>query len=418
MAEQGNIVVLGGSYAGILVVHYLLKHILPALKARDGAKYHVYLVEPSTDYYFRVGSPRTAASASRLPIDKLFYPIKDALKNYSKNDVTHIQAKATSLDTTTRSVGITRVGSQTEEPLTYHALVISTGTRTFHPAFSSTNAEATREELKSLNSEVNAAHDIVVSGGGPAGVEFAAEVGEHLNGKPGWFSTPVPKANITLITNGQHLLPQLRPAIGDQAEHKLKKLGVKVVYGTSVISSTPTSSGKTEITLSKGDRLETDLHVAAHGVRPNSEFLPRNLVTEKGYVKTNAQTLRVDDAGPRVYAFGDIGSYSRNHAQDITDALPALMINLKRDLFSFNPKNPSAKPAGKDRIFAPNLKETQLVPVGSAGGVGAIFGWKLPNWAVWMIKSRDYLTGMVPPKVVEGSELKKEFKWSNEEAVV
>jgi len=63
-------------------------------------------------------------------------------------------------------------------------------------------------------------------------------------------------------------------------------------------------------------------------------------------------------------------------------AVPILAANMKRDL--------DGAAEGKDREFVEDLRETQLVPVGRRWGVGAMKGWRLPSWAVWLIKGRDY----------------------------
>ena len=149
---------------------------------------------------------------------------------------------------------------------------------------------------------------------------------------------------------------------------------------------------------------------------PNTSFVPGHLLDEKRYLRTNAKTLRVDAAGPRVYAFGDVGSYSRNCFPDIIFALPAFVTNVKRDLLAFNVAQPDAKPKGQDREYVRDERAVQLVPLGTTGGVGAIMGWKVPSCAVWLIKGRDYMLGM--EKNTSGDAVKKEVVWTKEEAVV
>ncbi|KAF2180809.1 hypothetical protein K469DRAFT_639235 [Zopfia rhizophila CBS 207.26] len=420
MSKQRNIVILGASVSGVLSAHYILKHILPALKAKHDAKYHVYLVSPSSDFFFRIASPRTAASTALLPVEKIFFDLNEGFKKYSTSDFTFIQGTATGLDTNARSVSFIRNSYLGDESLKYHALIVATGSHTPDPAHSlHTDSQATVDAIKSMNIKVSSAKDIIVVGGGPTSVESAGELGELLNGKPSWFSTPPPKVNITLITAANQLLPSLHPTIGKRAENKLKKLGVHVLYNTRVVDVSTASSknGRTVVTLAKGEKLETDLYIPTHGVLTNSSFLPETLLNSSGYLITNAETLRVDDAGSRVYSIGDVASYSRNNILDIYDALPPLMVNLKRDLLSYNPQYPNEKPSGKDRVFKPQTKETMIVPIGSAGGVGAIFGFSLPSFLVWLAKSRDFMISMGPPSLISGKKVAKEYKWTAEEAV-
>lgn len=417
MAEQRNIVIVGGSSAGLMAAHNYLKFILPALKSKAEAKYHVYLVNPSPNWYFRVASPRTAASTKRMPVEKLVFDIEDAFKKYSSDDFTFLEATATGLDTSARTISYKSKKSVNDESLTYHALVVATGSKTYYPAFSqSAGSQEVFDAVKTTNEKVAAAKDIVIVGGGPTAVEFAAEVAEHRNGKPGWFSNVQRKVNITIITAADRLLTPLRPAISKTAEQKLKALGIDVVYNSRVVDAQEDKKGRTTITLAKGDKLEADLYVPAYGVLPNSSWLPSELLDEKNYIKTDFK-MRVEGAGPRVYAFGDVASYSRNNAWDIIFAISVLAINMKRDLLSFNPALPDQKPKGKDRVYTIDTREGMMVPMGTTGGVGAVLGWRIPNFVVWLAKGRDYLLSMSGKSTVTG-EAVKETVWTKEEAAI
>ena len=99
-------------------------------------------------------------------------------------------------------------------------------------------------------------------------------------------------------------------------------------------------------------------------------------------------------------------------------ALPILATNLKRDLLSFNSLLPEEKPKGQDRLYTPDTKESMIVPIGSGGGVGAIMGWKVPSFFVWMLKGRDFMLGMSGLPTLHGENVKKEVKWTKEEAAI
>lgn len=419
MTEQRNIVVLGASAAGLQSTHYIMKHILPTLKqSKKEAKYHVYLINPSSDWWFRVASPRVAASTTRMASKKILFDIRPGLKQYSQDDITFIEGTATALSESARAVTYRRAGSTSEETISYHALIVATGSKTYHQAFSmSADTQTTLNSIKYTNEKVRTAKDIVIVGGGPTAVEFAGEVAEHRNGKPSWFSKVSKKTNITLITASDKLLPALRPAIAKAAEAKLAALGVEVLYKQRV-TDTQAVGDRTIITLANGDRLEADLYVPAYGVEPNSSFLPAHLLDDKNYLTANEQTLRVDGAGPRVYAIGDVASYSRNSIIDIMSSFPVLFVNLKRDLLAYNAVVPDEKPRGKDRLYVRDEKEMQIVPIGSGGGVGAVMGWKVSSWLVWMLKGRDFMVGMSGVPTANGDSMKKEIPWTKEEAVV
>ncbi|KAF1961592.1 hypothetical protein CC80DRAFT_194526 [Byssothecium circinans] len=424
MTQHRNIVILGASFGGIQSAQYISKHLLPVLNAKHTTHYHLYIINPSADFFFRNASPRTAVSTTRLPTENILVPLSEIFAPLPKSDFTFIQASASGLDTAARTVSYRRTDDgknhAEEEKLEYHALIIATGTRTHHPAFSLLSTETTKSAIEATNQAIATAKSIIVSGGGPTGVETAAEIGEHVNGKPGWFSTPTRKVPVTLITAADQLLPTLRPSIAKEAERKLKALGVDVVYNTRVENAVEGKDGRKTIVLelSNGENLQTDVYIPAHGVLPNSSYLPRALLTPTSYLSTNPLTLRVDVAGPRVYALGDISSASRNTLIELNEMMPVLFTNLKRDLFSFNPADPGKKAPGKDREYKKIEKEMLGVSVGSAGGVGAVFGWRIPSWVVWLLKSRDMMSGNGVKWTREGKNVAKEFLWKGEEVVV
>ncbi|KAF2422079.1 FAD/NAD(P)-binding domain-containing protein [Tothia fuscella] len=420
MSEQKNVLILGASYAGLSSAHYFLRHVLPVLP--DSKSYKVTLVNPSSHFFSRPAAPRAVATMKLMPPEKLFWDIAAGFKQYSADQFTFLEGTAVEMDPATKSVKIVLANKETTT-VVYHALIIATGTRPVSPMLGmQTTHNVAKEAQAAFNAALPTAKSIVIAGGGPAGVETAGELGEELNGVAGMFTAKMtnPKVTITVVTAEKKLLPMLRPALALQAEKYLNKMGVNVVYNTRVESVTPNGAGeldtstnsldkvtqKATITLSDGKTLDADLYIPATGVKPNTSFLPSNLLTDRGYIEMDKTTLRVTAAGPLVYAIGDVGSYTRGGIMDIYDAVPVLLTNIKRDLL-----NPEGGAKGQDRPYKPNLKETHLVPVGRSKGVGAVFGWKLPSQMVWMIKGRDYFASMTPD-LVGGNKWSKESKWA------
>lgn len=394
MPEIRNIVFLGASYAGLGATHYFLKHIYPQLPSDSDITYRVLLIDPSSKFFHRVASPRAVVSPELAPIDKALVDIEPAFKQYG-DKVKFIQAKATSWDEAARTVIVRSAGGE-EQKLSYWALVLATGSRTQSPIFSlqGSTEDETVEKLRSVNEQIKKAKSIVISGGGPASVETAGEIGEALNGVAGWCaSRPANlKVKVTVITGASKLLPNLRQAISDQAETYLNGVGVDVRYNTKVYSAKQGENGKTIVVLHDGEEVETDLYIPGTGVEPLSGYAPAHLKDSKGYIVQNTSTLRVDAAGPRVYALGDVGTASDNGILTILNSVPVFGTNIKRDLLAMH-TDPDAKPEGPDREFVLQTKEMQIVPVGRSKGVGAVFGYKVPSWFVWVIKGRDFMIG-------------------------
>ncbi|KAG9559424.1 hypothetical protein KCU71_g9336, partial [Aureobasidium melanogenum] len=414
IVDTKNIVILGGSYAGLSAAHYFLKHVHPSLPNSDG-KYHVYLVEPSTHFYHRVAAPRASISFDLMPITKTFHDISKNFEKYDAEIFTFLQGKATLLDTTRRTVTIQHSGveksKQTELP--YHVLILATGTRA-HSSILSLQCgghEEIIEALSNLHDDLIHAKSIVVAGGGPSGVELSGEIGEFLNDATSWFKkkSTVPKTKVILLCGSEKLLPVLRPALATQAETYLARVGVSVKYNSRVESTEKLGDGHTKLSLSNGETLVCDLYLPATGVTPATGYIPYELLDDQGYVKTNPETLRVDEAGVRVYAIGDVGNYTRGGIMDIYDAIPVLMTNIQRDLLAAH-KDVNAKPTGGDRKYKKNTSETQLVPIGWSKGVGAFNGSRLPTLMVYMIKGRDYLSGAAV-EIVTGSKWNKQVRW-------
>ena len=409
MAEKKkNIIVLGGSFAGLSAAHYFLKHVSPSLP--DPLDYHLSIVNPSKDFMFRIAAPRAISCPDLMPTSKFFFPIADAFKQYDSQLYTIIQGKATALDTAARTVTI-QVGDSTvsTQQILYHALVIATGSRTTSALFSiDSGRQQVEAAFKDIHQRLQQAKTILIAGGGPTGVETAGEIGESLNGKACSFSSRLknPKVQITLLSGSNKILPGLRTSIADQAESYLGKVGVEVIHNKRAVSSKDNGDGTTTVTLDNGEIIRSDIYIEAVGVIPNTEWLEDSLLNETGHVKTNKASLRVDDAGPRVYALGDVGSYTRGGVMDMYDAVPVALCNMRKDLIAAGSTNRSVAES-TDRVYAPNLAENQLVPIGRSRGVGAFKGWWLSSFIVWFFKGRDYLIGTVAVEMYSGSKWDK-----------
>lgn len=227
-------------------------------------------------------------------------------------------------------------------------------------------------------------------------METAGELGEFLNGSVGLFSgaSISPKVRITLVSAAPQILPVLRPSIAAKAEAYLAIVDVTVLKSARVTAVAPANAGaeavasKARVTLSDHSVLHADLYVPATGTRPNTHFIAKELLASDGRVKVNPATLRVHQAGPHVFALGDVASAARPAVHLVLDQVPVLASNLKRQGLLDEGVQDCSAPL--EREFKEDLRETQLVPIGKGAGVGAVMGWQLPSFLVWLIKSRDY----------------------------
>jgi pyruvate/2-oxoglutarate dehydrogenase complex dihydrolipoamide dehydrogenase (E3) component len=84
----------------------------------------------------------------------------------------------------------------------------------------------------------------------------------------------------------------------------LNILGVNVRVNSKVKQANELPDGNTEIILASGDKLTTDVYIPTFGVVPNSSYLPKDLLNERGYVKVD-DLLGVKGAAG-VYAIGEV----------------------------------------------------------------------------------------------------------------
>ena len=389
-----DIVVLGGSYGGLSTSHYLLKHVIPELGEKS--VYRVTIVSSAPQAMCRPACPRALLSDAMFPQDKLFVDIAKSFEQYPAGSIRFLQGTATTLDHHGRSVLITLANGSTET-ISFWSLVVATGASTPSPLLGlNRDMEHLQAEWKAFRAALPTARSIVIAGGGPAGVETAGELGHFLNGRSGWFSAPPknPKVSITIVTSGSKILPLLRPAIAKKAESYLAQVGVTILRNTKVKTVDPPAAGtgdvasKATIYLEDDKPLEADLYIPATGTRPNTDFVDPTLLTADGRIETNPLTLRVDKAGPRIYAIGDAASTARPAIHLIFGAVPVLCANMQRDFLLASGTDEGS--AGEDRLFEVDASETQLVPIGKDKGVGAAKGYQLPSFLVWLIKGRDY----------------------------
>ena len=164
-----NIVILGGSYAGISTAHRILK------QATKLGPFKITLVSPNTHFYWNMASPRGIVPG-QITEEKLFLPIAPGFQRHPPGRFEFILASAESLDVEAKKVEIS--GSTGNQTLDYDFLILATGshTRGGTPFKGLGSTEATKEALHDFQARVKNAESIVVAGAGVTGVEVAGEL--------------------------------------------------------------------------------------------------------------------------------------------------------------------------------------------------------------------------------------------------
>ncbi|KAL9104736.1 MAG: hypothetical protein Q9163_000348 [Psora crenata] len=374
-----NIVILGASFAGLGVAHGLLKAI-PALQSRTKKTYKVTVISNSTRFWWSIGAPRAMLRPYPKSNDDSFIPVSKGLAQYPPDQVHFIHAEITGLDTDKRVVLYKSKNdreevAETTSDLHFDTLVVAVGTTGPSPIYNLHGSHVpTLKAYEDIQARLPHAKTVLVVGGGPAGTETAGELG-HLHGK----HTSNPK-DITILSGNERLLPALRPAIGRRSEELLAGMGVKTEHYLRATEFKMLSDGREEVTLSDGSKRAVDVLLVATGRYPASSFLPPSLLDSKKRVMVDAY-LRIPSV-EGAYALGDNASCLPSGVITIKTQVPAACSNIIAELSG----------EGKGKEWKPmTQKETQLVTIGPGGGVGSLFGWWLPSFAVKTIKSKDLM---------------------------
>ncbi len=193
---------------------------------------------------------------------------------------------------------------------------------------------------------------LVVAGGGPAGLEIAANLRRLVHDAAG-------RAGITLVAGGR-LLDGFDDRVRARALSGLKRLGVTVVEGCRVEEANDGGVG-----LSTGRTLPFDFMLMAVGVRPTSLFADSGLPTgEDGGLRVNR--FLQSAAHPEIFGGGDCISFDPRPLAKVgvyaVRQNPILLQNLQRAL------------AGKELI--PFTPQPRYLLAFNMGDGTAIVSWK------------------------------------------
>jgi NADH dehydrogenase FAD-containing subunit len=295
---------------------------------------------------WRLSRPHEWARANWIPFDKF----------RGLDRVRTVHGTLTGLDLSARTVSVRHDdGSTAAEG--YDALIISTGvTNGFwrQPNFQS-HAEI-GADLRAAHDRLTAAGSVIVVGGGAAAISSAANVARTWPGK-----------RVDLYFPKDRGLVDHHPRAWERVQHRLGEAGVVLHPGHRAVI--PDSFACDQIT-SEPVRWSTgqppasaDAVLWAIGrVRPNTEWLPAELLDENGFVRVTPELQVPGRRG--VFAVGDVAATDplRTSARNRADGLLAHNVRAEfagRPLRSYRPpKRRWGSVLGPQRdgleVFAPN----------------------------------------------------------------
>ncbi len=235
---------------------------------------------------------------------------KDYLMHFGRyerlDDVRVVQGRITSIDVEAQSLRVELPSGETQvEP--YDALVISSGvTNGFWRNAAVEDWASIAAGIEQAAAEIAGAKCIAVVGGGATGVSVSANV-----------KAQYPATEVHFFFTEAQPLPGYHPKVRDRIEAELKSAGVvlhpqhRAIIPDGFDCDRMTSE---PVEWSTGQPpFEADLVLWSVGrVRPNSSFVPADMLEERGFVKTD-EFLRVPGYD-NVFAVGDVAASDPNRS--------------------------------------------------------------------------------------------------------
>ncbi|KUL70584.1 MULTISPECIES: NAD(P)/FAD-dependent oxidoreductase [unclassified Streptomyces] len=271
-----HVVIVGGGYAGVRLAREL------------DTDADVTLIDLKEAFFHRVASLRASADTNWTYAP--FIPYDSLLANGRV-----VRNKAVRIDTEERQVVLA-----TGHRVPYDVLVIATGADYEEPArFTGNTVAEAAASFRGHQRRIARARSLLVIGGGPSGVELAAELRLANAG-----------ATVTLAHSSQRLLSQNGTGrMGRRARSWLERHDVRVLLDTFVSSAGGVGTGLRD---QAGHPLDADVVFWTTGTTPNTLWLRLagrgDWLDERGHVKVD-EHLRV--VGRRdVFAIGDVNDVS------------------------------------------------------------------------------------------------------------
>ncbi|MGI5460280.1 NAD(P)/FAD-dependent oxidoreductase [Streptomyces sp. CA-249302] len=330
--RDGEIVVIGGGYAGVRV----------AKRLDETAR--VTLVDRKDVFFHRIASLRAGVRPDWSVIP--FIPYDRLLRNGRV-----VVGKALRVDTVEREVVLA-----TGERLPYDVVVIATGADYPEPArFTGTTTDEALKSFAGHQQKIARAEHVLVVGGGPSGVELSAEI-----------RLARPDARVTLAHSGRSLLNSTGvERAGRRAQTWLESHDVEVRLDSFMSPGNDFGTYRDAY----GNVIAADLSFWATGTTPNTLWLRLgghgDWLNAGGHIKVD-RALRVEGRSD-VFAVGDVNDATEHK---ITPAALA-----QADLAAWNIRahlNGAHRHRKQPRFYRPVQRTPMIVPFGSADGVTVV----------------------------------------------
>ncbi|KAI0065708.1 FAD/NAD-P-binding domain-containing protein [Artomyces pyxidatus] len=358
MTNKKDVVVVGGGGAGSNIARLLSRQLNPSMHT-------LTLIDARPFTVFLPATVRMAVTDEGSLEDRVLIPF-DRLLSKGVGEVRTGRVVAIEEERPGSGGHVVLEGG---ERLHYDALVLTPGTALEGPLDYPFTKEEMLAFIRDWRQKFRDANHIVLAGGGPVNIEFAAEIKEYW---PEKTTTIVQSRNLPLH-------PSYPDRFRSRVEKECRTRGIEFVFEDYLDQEVPKDGA---VTTRSGKRLVADMVVVSTGGTPSTEFIRNfdaNVVTERGFVRTNPSLEVVTHPG--VFCAGDVvdneernglGKYERHAAVVVANVLDHL-----------NGRALSKKYAGS--------VDTLALIMGKSGGVAFVNvfgGIILGNWIMWLLLSR------------------------------
>jgi NADH dehydrogenase len=401
MNKKLHIVIIGAGFGGVYTAKYL---------ARKLGKTEADITVISRDNYFLFTPLLHEVATGSLSHQSVAEPVVEIFRgkgiHFSQGEVRHIDFDKKSIETDTRS-------------FTYDYLVISSGAETNMYGIAGVKENAimlkTLPDAMALRKRIiesikKASHtddqverkhllSFIIVGGGPTGVELAAELDEFVfQVAKSYYATALSahEISITLIASSADLLPQFSPQVRSKALSVLSKKGIGVLLNTTVSE------------------------VSAAGISTKSNFIPAGTIVWVAGVEASLPEMKGEthihksgrlmvneylevEGHTEVFAIGDAAILPTKEGQLPVPQLAQAAIQeakIVAENISTLIKNPSAySPRTQTPLVLKNFtyhSKGMLVSLGSWQAAGDIFGFHPSGPLMWFLWRTVYLFKFTP----------------------
>jgi len=205
-------------------------------------------------------------------------------------------------------------------------LVVNTGS-TYQPPFKESRliGSARGNTLRESYTQIRKAKKIVVIGGGLVGVEMAAEIVSHFEGK-----------DVTLVHSQSTVINRFPKRAVRYVDDFLRSRGVTIVCNERVVGHKNQEAGgqnppRQVFITDTGRELHADLAFLCTGIQPNSGFMKENFsdcITPAGYIRTNdSLQLHGNIIYPNIFVAGDVADVKEEKLAQTAEKMAAVVAN-------------------------------------------------------------------------------------------